>query len=493
MHVSFPLWFCRGLCLTILLSTTSLLAAEAPVAKPTTIVMLGSSTTAPREGIFMVYAERVRHALAAAGNSVRVINAGVPGDTTEKARERFEKDVLDHHPDLVVIQLGGNDAAMDVWKTPPVTQPRVSEKRFEENLRWMIDKARAAGSKVLLMTTNQFRWTPKLKTLYGKSPYDPNDPEGFTNASLRDYNKIVRALANEKNLPLTDVLQAYDDYTSKTGKNPNTLLLDGMHPNDSGHELVADLLLPEIFDTLALKRSPVKEVLALPPSKENPRNSEGDFIRLKDGRILFVYTHFTGGGGDHSKAHLAGRFSSDDGKTWTDEDVVVIPYAGGLNVMSVSLLRLQDGRIALFYAKKTAVTDCRPIMRISDDEAKTWSDPIVCVPDSRRRLLCFEQRPSRPTQKRSNYPAPGAAPPARLGQTGLGRTYRLLLQRRYRKKLEAKQVEAGDKHSGWKTGYHTGARRGRTEGRPRDDVRPHARGSAIRCLFLRTGAIHGAN
>ena len=34
----------------------------------TTIVMLGDSTTAPRDGVLMVYADRIRHALEAAGN-----------------------------------------------------------------------------------------------------------------------------------------------------------------------------------------------------------------------------------------------------------------------------------------------------------------------------------------------------------------------------------------------------------------------------------------
>ena len=33
-------------------------------------------------------------------------------------------------------------------------------------------------------------------------------------------------------------------------------------------------------------------VLLLPPGKDNPRNSEGDFIRLKTGEILFVYTRY---------------------------------------------------------------------------------------------------------------------------------------------------------------------------------------------------------
>ncbi len=125
-----------------------------------------------------------------------------------------------------------------------------------------------------------------------------------------------------------------------------------------------------------------KEItLRLTPSAENPRNSEGDFIQLKDGRILFVYTHFTGGTGDHAQAYLAGRYSSDGGKTWTTEDEMIIANEGGMNVMSVSLLRLSDGSLALFYIRKNSETDCIPFMRISTDEAKTWSDPIRCMND----------------------------------------------------------------------------------------------------------------
>jgi Neuraminidase (sialidase) len=79
---------------------------------------------------------------------------------------------------------------------------------------------------------------------------------------------------------------------------------------------------------------------------------------------------------------LAGRYSSDGGSTWTWDDVVVLANEGGMNVMSVSLLRLQDGSIALFYLRKNSEEDCRPLMRISVDEAQTWSDPITIIPDS---------------------------------------------------------------------------------------------------------------
>ncbi len=125
-------------------------------------------------------------------------------------------------------------------------------------------------------------------------------------------------------------------------------------------------------------------VLDLPPGKGNQRNSEGSFVRLRDGRLLFVYTHYTGGDGDHAAAHLAGRLSTDGGKSWTEKDTVVLPNEGKCNVMSSSLLRLRDGRIALFYMKKDSLKDCRPMMRISTDETATWSSPTTIIPDAAR-------------------------------------------------------------------------------------------------------------
>lgn len=125
-----------------------------------------------------------------------------------------------------------------------------------------------------------------------------------------------------------------------------------------------------------------RRVLELPCGVDNPRNSEGDFIRLKDGRILYVYTHFTGTvSDDHGSARLAMRESSDQGLTWSKKDVTVVGQEGLQNVMSVSLLRLADGRIALFYLVKNSHCDCRPVVRISSDEAQTWSEPIKCVAD----------------------------------------------------------------------------------------------------------------
>ena len=212
---------------------------------PPVVVMLGDSTTAVRPGaIDRVYASRLEQSLVDSGFPVRVINAGVGGNSTTDGLDRFDKDVLTHHPDLVVIQFGINDSAVDVWRNPPATSPRVSIEAFEANLRLLIERAREAGARVVLMTTNPIRWTPKLKELYGKMPYNPDRPDGFDLPLLSRYNAAARRVANEAGVPLVDV------HAEFMRGDVDALLLDGMHPGDAGHAIVAGLLAPVIRQQL---------------------------------------------------------------------------------------------------------------------------------------------------------------------------------------------------------------------------------------------------
>jgi len=124
----------------------------------------------------------------------------------------------------------------------------------------------------------------------------------------------------------------------------------------------------------------MKPLLIIEPSAEYPRHSEGDIVELNDGRLCLIYTRFDSKSGDHSPADLVQRFSDDGGATWSEPEVVVA-QTGGLNVMSVSLLRLASGEVALFYLRKTSREDCRPVMHLSTDEAQNWSEPTVCITD----------------------------------------------------------------------------------------------------------------
>ena len=121
-------------------------------------------------------------------------------------------------------------------------------------------------------------------------------------------------------------------------------------------------------------------VLDLPHRRGNLRNSEGSFVTLNDGRIMFAWSRYRGSNwADEARADIAVRFSADGGATWSARDKIIIRNEGDQNVMSTSLLRLHDGRIALFYLRKNSDTDCCPRMRLSDDEGKTWSDSVLCA------------------------------------------------------------------------------------------------------------------
>ncbi|NCO40148.1 MAG: hypothetical protein AUJ96_06385 [Armatimonadetes bacterium CG2_30_66_41] len=210
----------------------------------TKIVAFGDSTTAPR-GDLPIYADLLQQELPAKGVDTRVINAGVGGNTTDDARKRFQQDVLDRKPQGAIIQFGINDSAVDVWKTPPATEPRVALARYRENLEFFVGALRQQGARVILMTPNPLRWTDKTKALYGKPPYRPDDPTGF-NALLPSYAEAVRQLAQKEQVELVDVAAQYEAFDKQEGQSMEDLLLDGMHPNEKGHRLAADLLLEKI-------------------------------------------------------------------------------------------------------------------------------------------------------------------------------------------------------------------------------------------------------
>jgi lysophospholipase L1-like esterase len=222
-------------------------SATAADAEELVIVAFGDSTTAAR-GELKIYADTLEKELAEHGLPVRVINAGIGGNHTDHARARFEKDVLSHDPDTVIIQFGINDAAVDVWKDPPATEPRVPLEKYENNLRHFIHVLAKRDVSVVLMTPNPLRWTQKMREMYGKPPYLPHEKDGF-NIILRTYAEKVRQIATTENIPLIDVYRTFEETEGKGGRSVAELLLDGIHPNAPGHRLLADRLIALLLRT----------------------------------------------------------------------------------------------------------------------------------------------------------------------------------------------------------------------------------------------------
>src|SRR5262245_40054333 len=117
-----------------------------------------------------------------------------------------------------------------------------------------------------------------------------------------------------------------------------------------------------------------------PATAANPRYSEGSAALLLDGSLLYATTEFIGGGADHAAARIVSRSSRDGGRTWEGLRVLQ-ENTGKQNVMSATLRRLtaghDDGPLGLFYLVKNGPTDLKVYLRISNDEAATFGEPIV--------------------------------------------------------------------------------------------------------------------
>ena len=123
-------------------------------------------------------------------------------------------------------------------------------------------------------------------------------------------------------------------------------------------------------------------VLELPPTEGNPRNSEGAFLRLKDGRLMFAYSRFVGEShDDDAPASIAARSSTDGGRTWgsRDETLFTREQFGVKNIMSVSLMRMADTSLGLYFCLRRGWHDCRLHLFRSTDEGRTWSKPVCCI------------------------------------------------------------------------------------------------------------------
>ena len=140
---------------------------------------------------------------------INVIVTAIGGENSVKGAARFEADVLPHKPDVVLIDYALNDR-------------RIGLEVARTNWISMIQKAQAAGAKVILLTP-----TPDQASKLD----DAND-------SLNQHARQIRQLAAEHGVGLVDSLAVFEAAMAR-GAPLTELMSQGNHPNARGHELVA--------------------------------------------------------------------------------------------------------------------------------------------------------------------------------------------------------------------------------------------------------------
>ncbi len=145
--------------------------------------------------------------LNAQGYGYHVVNASVSGETTAGGLARLPRALNLHQPQIVVLELGGNDGL----RALPVAQLR-------DNLARMIGLSKAAGAQVLLLGMRM----------------PPNYGPEYTGSFSRTYS----ALAHDEKVPLVPFLM------SGIALSPALMQADGIHPNQSGQATLLDNVWP---------------------------------------------------------------------------------------------------------------------------------------------------------------------------------------------------------------------------------------------------------
>ncbi len=117
---------------------------------------------------------------------------------------------------------------------------------------------------------------------------------------------------------------------------------------------------------------------------DNPRNSEGSFLKLKDGRIAFAYSRYNGDSdSDHAPCDVCVVYSYDNGKTFDTENYETLVYASDYseeNVMSVTLRYMNNGDIGLFYLLIHPGLTSEYILRRYKDDFNGFMSEVKCLP-----------------------------------------------------------------------------------------------------------------
>lgn len=198
--------------LVLLLVGVSLVHAEADQAgqEPPVILVVGDSISAGfgipiQQGWVALLEQRLQQRVPA----VQIINASISGDTTQGGVARLPNLIRQHQPDLLLIELGGNDGLRGM----PLSLVR-------NNLNRMIEMAEKEGVMVMLLGM-------QIPPNYG-----PDYAQGFAN--------IYTKLASQRDTLLVPFL------LENVATQPGLMQADGIHPTVEAQPIMMQAVVDEL-------------------------------------------------------------------------------------------------------------------------------------------------------------------------------------------------------------------------------------------------------
>ena len=164
---------------------------------------------------------------------INVLNAGVAGDTATRALLRFERDVLSHNPDLVIVAFGVNDFG--------------NTDAYIESLGKIFDELNTRNIPCIYMTEHMMNTYSADDTSENIKEYSKVTAEAQNNGTLDNLWDRGIALAHEKGVAVCDVYHKWKKLHA-SGVDITKLLANRInHPVKQMHDLFVTSIIETLF------------------------------------------------------------------------------------------------------------------------------------------------------------------------------------------------------------------------------------------------------
>ncbi|HEV2711034.1 MAG TPA: SGNH/GDSL hydrolase family protein [Edaphobacter sp.] len=161
--------------------------------------------------------------------AMKVINRGIPGQTTAEIDARTEVELNRYNPDVVVLFAGMNDAVNDRKFLSPASS--------RAHLESVIRKCRQQGSRVVLVTVHQPDIT-RLMQRHKPEAYGDRPPQ----QRIRELNAEILSVAAQNDLPVVD----FASLLKERGGPTTEWSTDGVHLTAKGYALLAQAVFKQL-------------------------------------------------------------------------------------------------------------------------------------------------------------------------------------------------------------------------------------------------------
>ncbi len=205
------------------------------IKKDSKVLFIGDSITDPKFNFRMmkdikgrnIYALQLKKKFKKYSKDIKVNIKGIASNRTYHVYDRLTKDCINLKPDVIIMLIGVNDA----WENyvpedyPPLLRP------MEPHIREVYRRLKNELPDTQILYLMPFM----IDAVESKFPF---------HKKLDEYREILKNVAIEHGALVLDMQEVF--YEAQKTFAPKDLAIDGIHPTNHGHKIMADAILKVI-------------------------------------------------------------------------------------------------------------------------------------------------------------------------------------------------------------------------------------------------------